>query len=301
MFLQKLRMSWRDRLRATGRGDRYSPGRGLVEHALTRVYAGDWPGRLWARVPGAAVLARIEHRLALLRPGSAPLRIGFASDLHLGPTTASSVLDAAFAHLADAALDVLLLGGDYVYLAATRARTDELRERVAALRIPTKLAVLGNHDLWTTHPDIERALEAAGARVLVNANVRLPDPFGDIAIVGLDEPWTGTPDAAAALRGTEDAALRIGLCHSPDGVHYLAGRGVALLLAGHTHGGQIALPGPRPIVLPPGPYSQRYAWGRHEIEGMTLIVSRGVGTTELPIRAWAQPDVIVVELCAGAG
>ena len=81
----------------------------------------------------------------------------------------------------------------------------------------------------------------------------------------------------------------------PDGAHFLTGH-VALLLAGHTHGGQIALPGPRPIVLPPGPYSRRYPFGLHDLGGTQLLVSRGVGTTELPIRLFAPADILLVEL-----
>jgi predicted MPP superfamily phosphohydrolase len=90
--------------------------------------------------------------------------------------------------------------------------------------------------------------------------------------------------------------VRIGVCHSPDGVPFVRGRGVSLLLAGHTHGGQIALPGPRPIVVP-GPLGKRWPFGLHRIdEELTLFVSRGVGTTEVPIRSFAPPDVAVLTL-----
>ncbi len=293
---------WRDRLRAGGRGGRYSPARGIVELALSHAYARDWPGRLWQRVPGTSRVAIVEHRFALLPLGvRRPLRIAFASDLHLGPTTSPSVLDVAFDQLGAVGADVLLLGGDYVYLEANAARMAELHARVSAVPIPIKLAVLGNHDLWTTHGDIEDALGRAGVDVLVNRSVRLPAPWADVAIVGLDEPWTGTPDADLALAGTEDAGLRVGLCHSPDGAVSLADRGVPLMLCGHTHGGQIALPGPRPVILPPGPYSQRFAWGLHQAGAMQVLVSRGVGTTELPIRMHAPPDILVVDLVPRAG
>jgi predicted MPP superfamily phosphohydrolase len=205
------------------------------------------------------------------------------------------MLYAAFVHIDEFAPHALLLGGDYVFLEATAARVRELESRVRSVSVPTKIAVLGNHDLWTDHGAIESALGRAGARVLVNESSMLPPPFDDVAVVGLDEPWTGAPDAELALRGTEHVSLRIGLCHSPDGAHYLRGR-VSLLVAGHTHGGQIALPGSRPIVLPPGPYSQRYPFGLHDLDGTLLLVSRGVGTTELPLRLFATADVLLVEL-----
>jgi hypothetical protein len=65
-----------------------------------------------------------------------------------------------------------------------------------------------------------------------------------------------------------------------------------LLLSGHTHGGQIALPGPRPIIVP-GPLGKRWPFGLHRAGDLTLFVSRGVGTTELPIRTFATPDIAV--------
>jgi uncharacterized protein len=296
------RGKWRALLSSGGRGGRYSAARGLVEFALAHAYARDWPGRLWQRVPGTERVAVVEHRFAMLPEAAGPrrLRLAFASDLHLGPTTSPAVLDTAFAQLAKLGADVLLLGGDYVFLEASAARMHELHARVSALEVPLKLAVLGNHDLWTTHLDIEASLARAGVDVLINRSVRLRAPFADVAVVGLDEPWTGSPDADLALVGSEDAGLRVGLCHSPDGAVYLAERGVALLLCGHTHGGQIALPGPRPVILPPGPYSQRFAFGLHRVGAMHVVVSRGVGTTELPIRTYAPPDIVVVDLVPAA-
>nr|MCU0687091.1 metallophosphoesterase [Polyangiaceae bacterium] len=228
--------------------------------------------------------------------GRRPLRIAFLSDLHLGPTTSPATLDRAFAIVDGLEPDVVLLGGDYVFLEATPALADELAARVGALRAPTKLAVLGNHDLWTDHDRLQRALERAGARVLINDAARLPPPFDDVAVIGLDDPWTGEPDAVRALAAGAGAQLTIALCHSPDGLAFARGRGIDLMFAGHTHGGQIALPGPRPVVLPPGPYSKQLPFGLHRVEGTWVFVSRGVGATELPMRTFAPPDVALVTI-----
>lgn len=288
-------------LAAKGRGRHYSPFRGLTESALRAAYRGDWPARAWGLLPRAADVHRLDHRIPLpersfssdaARP---PLRIAFASDLHLGPTTSPRTLDRAFALLAEAAPDVLVLGGDYVFLDATEARALELERRVAAVPARTKVAVLGNHDLWTHHTRLERALERAGARVLINDAVRLPKPHDDIAVLGLDDPWSGSPDGEAALRACGDAPVKIAVSHSPDGVPFIRDRGVCLLLAGHTHGGQIALPGPRPIVVP-GPLGKRWPYGLHREGDLTLFVSRGIGASELPIRAFAPPDIAVFTL-----
>lgn len=286
-------------LRAVGRGRNYSPLRGLVEIGLRAVWRGGWGGELWGRLPGRVevrVVRETIHVTGLLQP----LRLGFASDLHIGPTTPIALLERAFATLAEANLDLLLLGGDYVFLDATPEVAATLERLVAAVPARAKAAVMGNHDLWTHHDRLEDALRAAGAAVLVNDALRLPSPHGEVAVVGLDEPWTGEPDAERAFAAAGDAAVRIALAHAPEGLPHVAGRGAALLLAGHTHGGHIALPGPRPVIVP-GPISRAHPMGWYEVEDTRLFVSRGLGGIELPIRAFAPPDVLVAELVPRAG
>lgn len=240
-------------------------------------------------------------RAALLPRGSAPMRIGFVSDLHLGPTTPVPLLEAAFDALASAPLDALLLGGDYVFLDATPEKASALERLVSRVSARHKIAVLGNHDLWTDHGLVEEALANAGATVLVNDAAWLG---GDtIGVVGLDDPWTGTLDAERAFRialGPAPEALMV-LCHSPDGLPAaheahaaLAPDLPCLYLCGHTHGGQVSTPlGP---LIVPGRYGKRYPFGHHEHEGLPLFVSRGVGATELPVRTYAPPEVVMVDL-----
>jgi predicted MPP superfamily phosphohydrolase len=283
-------------LRAPGRGRHYTAGRGLVESALRFAYAGDWPAKLWSRVPGASEVRVVNARIRVEPPRAVPFRVAFASDLHLGPTTPSSLLDAAFAKLAEARPDLLVLGGDYVFLDATPERARELGARVRAVPAARKVAVMGNHDLWTHHGMLEDALREAGVEVLVNASTRLAPPHDDVAVVGLDEPWTGRADGARAFAGAAGAALTIAVCHAPDGLPEIRGRGAALFLSGHTHGGQLALPGGVPVLLPGGVWARRFPHGVHELEGMTVFVSRGVGGVEIPMRVFAPPDIGVFDI-----
>lgn len=273
-----------------GRGSSYSPARGAIEALLRVAYAGDWPARLWSSFPGACDVDRVDLTL----PADVPaLRVAFASDLHVGPTTPARTLDRAFERLREARPDVLALGGDHVFLDATPARVQRLEALVASVPARVKVAVLGNHDLWADHRAIERALERAGVRILVNDAVRLPPPHDEVAILGLDDPWTGRPDGDAALRASGDARLKLAIAHAPEAIPHVARDGVSLLLCGHTHGGQIALPGPRPIVVP-GPLGRRHPFGRHRVGSTTVVVSRGVGGVELPVRWNAPPDVVIV-------
>jgi predicted MPP superfamily phosphohydrolase len=280
-----------------GRGSNYTAARGVVEWTLARAYHRDWPARLVRRI-GLQRRVRVrDHRIATPRwpAGAPPLRIAFASDLHAGPTTHPSVLDDAFAALAAAQADVVLLGGDYVFLTADRI--DEIARRLAQLPRPRlgTFAVMGNHDLWADDAAIAAALSQAGARVLVNERVALPAPFAHVALVGLDDPWTGVRAEPAFL--AEDA-VRILLVHAPEAMLHLGDAPFDLALCGHTHGGHIALPGGVPILVP-GPASRRFAHGRYDLSGgRTLIVSRGVGSTEVALRLNADPDILVVELGA---
>ena len=270
------------------------------EKLLAWLYAGGWPATLWGRFPRASRVDLIERRVEI--PGRAkdrpPLRIAFASDLHLGPTTPRGVLDHAFALLHAAKPDVLALGGDYVFLGATQARVRELNDRVLGVEAPLKVAVLGNHDFWARPARLEVALASAGTIILVNEAMRLPPPHDDIAIIGLDDPYTSEDRAGGeiavdkALAEVADAAVKIAICHSPDGLFWLRGKGVHLLLCGHTHGGHLALPGGRPILMP-SPMGRLYPWGFHDVDGMLLFVSRGVGGSIVPFRTWAPPDVAV--------
>jgi len=280
-----------------GRGAYYSRARGVVEWTLDNLYRGAWP----ARVTHALGLQRrvrvVEHRVTAPHwpAGVRPLRLAFASDLHAGPTTHDTVLDEAFAVLAAQRADAILLGGDYVFLSARYIPA--IAERVARLRAPLGIyGVLGNHDLWADDAAIVAALTASGARMLVNQRVALPAPFGHVALAGLDDPWTGIRTAAPFHA---DDRVRLVLVHAPEALLHLGDQPFDLAICGHTHGGHVALPGGIPIVAP-GPLSRRYAHGRHALAGeRTLIVSRGVGSTEVAPRFYADPDITVVELGPG--
>jgi predicted MPP superfamily phosphohydrolase len=277
----------------------------LSERALKLAYAASWPARLWSWIPGALEVQRVEQDLPLgvPRPGRPPLRIGFVSDLHLGPTTPVRLVENAFAQLREARLDVLALGGDYVFLGASHARMEKLERLVASVPARTKVAVLGNHDFWARPERVVDALTRGGAHVLLDQGLVLPPPHDDVGLIGLDDPLTSRKlfDAEAARAGVDRAlgalpegvSSVIAVAHSPDTLPALLGRGVSLLLCGHTHGGQVALPGYRWVVMP-SRVGRRYPYGLHRLEdGLTLFVSRGLGTSMVPLRTWAPEDLAV--------
>jgi predicted MPP superfamily phosphohydrolase len=283
------------KLRASGRGRGYSAWRGLLESVLELLYRGDWPAHLWSTIPASRQV--LVSRRSVTRSTSAgrACRVAFASDLHVGPTTPVSLLQAAFAAIQRERPDVLLLGGDFIFLEAVPSRLAVLRSLVESVSCPVKLAVLGNHDLWTADHAIVEALSNAGVTVLVNEAFPLPAPWSDVVVVGLDDPSTGRCDPAAAAAQLGGQPFRIVLCHSPDGLALLSGLQFNVFLAGHTHGGQIAAPW-GPIVLPNGPMCGEYPSGFAQFGEGLVYVSRGVGTVELPIRSFAPPDILLLDL-----
>lgn len=283
-----------------GRGRNYAPLRGAVEAALARIYGDGWAARAWWATGLGRPVRVLEHAIGIQGwpPGLRSLKIGFISDIHAGPTTDPRLWQQAVAALAARSLDLLLLGGDYVFLDARQAGA--LAEALGDVPAPLgRLGVWGNHDLWADHETIEVAFARVGVQMLVNANHRLPPPFEHVWICGLDEPWTGAPDAAATFAGAD--GVRVFLVHAPSGLLALADHPnprFDLMLCGHTHGGHIALPGGWPVVAP-GPLSRKYNADVHETAHPAqgpVIVSRGVGGIELPARAFAPPDVRVLHL-----
>lgn len=225
---------------------------------------------------------------------SLPLRIAFASDFHAGPTTHPKVFD----HLCDEILkedpDLLLLGGDFV---SYDHRYIQVLSTVFACLSPPlgKYAVFGNHDLWVDDTELAAMLSTAGVEILVNRNVALPTPYEGISICGLDDPWTGSADADKTFDDTQ--AIRLLLMHAPDGLLLLHEHRYDLAFAGHTHGGQITLGNGTPILVPGGPLGRKYCHGLFDIENNgSLIVSRGIGCSTLPIRLNAHPELVICTL-----
>jgi uncharacterized protein len=264
----------------------------LAESIESIIFDGGWAARLAYRIglQGAVETRWHEFGVSGLSLPRAPLRIGFASDFHAGPVTHPKVLSSAFDALVAASPDAILLGGDFVSMCA--AQIDSFCDHLQGLRPPQGVyAVLGNHDLSTDPELITKKLQAAGVRVLTNENLPLGPPYEGVYICGIDDPTAGSPDPVRTFAGAE--GVRILLMHSPARLELLSPHRVELALAGHTHGGQIALPGGIPILMPSGHVERRYAHGRLPLPNGygELLVSKGVGFTGLPIRLYAKSEV----------
>lgn len=228
--------------------------------------------------------------------GASPVRALLLTDLHVaGPDMPPARLARIVEQANALRPDLVLIAGDFVSDKRTATHFYGVTEAVAPLarlRAPLgTVAVLGNHDHWRDAEQMRRALRAAGVTVLDNDAVAR----GPLAIGGLDDDFTAhadLPDTVAALRRVPGARLL--LSHSPDPFPDMPDD-VWLMLAGHTHCGQIRLPWVGAITTM-SRYDQRYACGRIDERGRTLIVSAGLGTSVLPLRLGASPDLWLLTL-----
>jgi hypothetical protein len=275
---------------------RQRPIRHLIERTLNAVLSNGMLADLSYRLGGTGTVrvTREVVDLGTARRLAQPLRIGFASDFHAGPTTPSAVFDDMLRCVREEAPDVLLLGGDYVSFCADNVA--RLATFLGGLRVPLGVyAVVGNHDIWNGRGVIEDTLRTAGVHVLVNRGLALPAPFGHVSVCGIDDPWLGRPSVRDAFAGAGD--VRIYLMHSPDGLRHVGGERFDVGFAGHTHGGQIARPDGVPLFRPKGPFSRLYCYGRFDLpDNGPLFVSRGVGCSALPLRVNADPELLICTL-----
>lgn len=256
---------------------------------------------LWAIVIGPRRL--VVHRETLEVPRWSAehdaLRVALLSDLHVGsPHWGSARIRELVARTNGEKPDLVLLAGDYVIdnvPLGTKVEPETIAAVLGELRAPLGVvAVLGNHDWWNDGERIGRALRARGIVVLENEVHTVTHAGKPLSVVGLADAMTRTPRAKQTLDAVPTGASAIVLVHEPDTFPEVDER-PAITLAGHTHGGQVALPLLGRLVVPSA-FGQRYAAG-HVVEGgRHLFVTTGVGTSILPVRFGVPPEIVILTL-----
>ena len=267
-----------------------------------------------AGLGGYAIL--VEPRRIKVRRQPLPLRglpremDGFKvihlTDLHLGWYTPAAFLTQVIEQANSLGAEVVLLTGDYVHGAPDFV--PQVGRLIAGLR-PRHgvVGVMGNHDHWVGADLSRDSLRGSGVRLLENGHVWLgPQGLSDgrpggggLCLAGLEDPWEGQPNLTAALGDVPAGDPRLVLCHNPDFAESGHAREttlrVDLMLAGHTHGGQVRLPLLGTPILP-SRYGDKYARGLVRGPAFTVHVSAGVGTTILPVRLGVPPEMTLFTL-----
>lgn len=228
-----------------------------------------------------------------LPPSFDGYRIAFMTDTHVASFMRRGFYRSCVEEIARRDIDLILLGGDFVsWKKHIPLMTKVLLE---GLEAPDGVyAVLGNHDYWSDADSVVAAMTAKGVEFIINRSVRLQRGNEMIDLVGIDEIYRGDPDVERAFRNVTGSRPCIGLSHHPDIIGRLGGRRVDLLLAGHTHGGQIRLPFLGAIVVP-SKHEGLYDAGFHRQGNVLLYVSRGLGSVP-PVRILCPPELATFTL-----
>jgi hypothetical protein len=232
-------------------------------------------------------VTRETLRVSGLSPALYGLRVGFLTDLHRSHSVSQEMAAAAVELLRAEQPDIIMLGGDYVTW-GDRRFVGAAAEALAPLAAPHGVfAILGNHD---DDKDMPAALTARGVTVLKDARTRLLVNGVPLDIAGI-RFWTRrAADIARVVKGA--AADLILLAHTPWRLPEAAALSIPLVLSGHTHGGQIVLPGLGAVAAREFPVVEGI--GRRETT--TIFVSRGVGTVYIPVRVNCPPEVALLTL-----
>lgn len=261
-----------------------------------------FPGIPGMTLPYGSILARSltveEADLPLrgLHPDLDGARLLFVSDVHAGPFLAAEDLAFAFARLASLKPDLVVHGGD---LATTRY--EEVEPHAGAIRSLAAplgaFAVLGNHDHYTGRPERVLAfLRSCGVQSLHNDAAAVRRGDGVLLLAGIDDWNIGKPRlhaTMAAARSLDPLAPILVVSHNPDAFFEASAAGAAAVLSGHTHGGQVRLPG-LPVLVRMSRY--RLDEGLYAHDACTLVVSRGLGVSGIPLRLGVAPEAALVTL-----
>lgn len=234
----------------------------------------------------------VDVFLPTLDPAHDGLRVAQLTDLHVGTYTPDGRLISAIRTVNRLAPDLVVLTGDFVTVKSDPV--ERVGDLLKALPDVPKLAVLGNHDHWTHPAELTSSLERANIEVLRNQHTQLRLREKTFSVVGVDDGRTKHDDPVKSFEGVPQGSGLI-LTHTPSAAARLPQRGL-LCVAGHTHGGQIYLPGITAGVFSLG--GEPWLRGRYDVAGNQLYVSRGIGagrTGHLP-RAGATPEVTLFTL-----
>ena len=265
--------------------DRRALLKGLVGAGLGVATGGAVHGYLYER--HHLELTRATMPVSGLPAALRGLRLGVMTDIHRSQAVPHELVAAAVRMLMAEKPDVILLGGDYVSF-GDRRYVQRAAEALAPLSAPHGvIAVMGNHD---DDRDMPAALAAKGFTVLRDGRTRLTIRGEPIEFAGV-RFWTyKVVDIAHVLRGA--LPLTFLLAHSPKRLLEAQQLAVPAVISGHTHGGQIVLPGIGAIAAREFPVVA----GLGQRQGTSIFVSRGVGTVYVPVRINCPPEVAVLTL-----
>lgn len=274
--------------------------------------------------PSWIELTHITVPIPGLKPQFVGFRIAHVSDIHVGTYISQKQLQEVIGLVNSQNADLIVHTGDFVgvrknreyynaWKATRRWNTvahlsgaeDLYKACIPALATMRSkygaIAVLGNHEHWADVDLARKYLKDYSIKLLENSSQLITIGDASLNFAGVGDLWEGEQDLDAAYAGSPDSfeAPRIVLSHNPDFAdsRQVGRNKVALMLSGHTHGGQVTIPG---IGAPLVPISnKRYIKGLVDTDWGKIFISKGVGCTTPPIRLFTRPEIAILELTAG--
>jgi uncharacterized protein len=231
------------------------------------------------------ILVPIRH----LHPALEGFTIVQITDIHLKPYTQPNLVRRAVAIANQLQPDLIVLTGDFVWRIPEAAF--EIAPLLAKLNARYGVySVMGNHDYWLDIHDLQAAFDASGLPVLYNQGHAIGVGDAVLYLAGLDDGWAGQPDLKLALNKAPSGAPVILLLHEPDlADETCRDPRISLQLSGHTHGGQVIIPGRPPSFHPY--LGKKYPAGLYKVQDSWLYTNRGLGCISVPLRINCPPEI----------
>jgi len=243
--------------------------------------------------PQWAEVVRVTLSLPRLSPSLDGLTLAQISDLHAG-NFANAKKIRRFVSLVNALHpDITVVTGDMFQDEPEEAQmcADELSALYAPLG---RYAIMGNHERRLPPEEGEEPFRLAGLTVLANAAHEIAVNGASVWMVGMDDLIMRRGDLTRALCGVPDEACKILLVHEPDFADRAARLPIDVQLSGHTHGGQIRLPGIGPLLLPI--LGRKYPMGLYRVRDTWVYTNRGLGVNRPPMRLNCRPEITLFTL-----
>jgi uncharacterized protein len=251
--------------------------------------------------PAHPVAEYREIHLSRLPESFAGFRIAQISDIHFGPYMGQAGVQRAVELAQPFRPDLVVLTGDFVSHPlgenggpAGAHHAEPCADVLARWKDVSMVAVLGNHDWWNGPEIVAGALAERGIKVLRNSSFAIERGQSRLWIAGVDDVFQGKADLQMTFNSIPNSETTVLLVHEPDYADYAARFPVDLQLSGHSHGGQVSIPGIGPIILPK--LGQKYHTGLNHVGRLQVYTNRGLGVIDPPVRLNCPPEVTLLTL-----
>ena len=228
-------------------------------------------------------------------------KIALISDLHFNAKTSKVQINKLLESLKESNPEVVFITGDLIDRKDGISVVGDFVRKIA--NFAKVYIVLGNWDYFSLKyniNDLKKELESNGAKVLMNESETIKIGSSDFTLIGIKAPYVGQNiknDLSKSMAGIKNNNLcKILLTHSPESIKEASLKNIDLVLAGHTHGGQIYVPVITRFIIPVKNEFKKYIKGTYKIGDSTLYVNRGIGTSNFPFRFLNLPELTILSL-----